>query len=198
MFASESMINNKPIGRKDDIESLLYVLCYLKSGTLPVIEYINDSIEVMDMNQFFNYVFKYRETKSTDHRLKVKELLGCSMASAFGNIQDLKSFNKPDYKLLKFLIATTQQDELKNKEFNQMIKGSANKFPVFTELEYKPVLDNPPSIGSFSQNEDNEPDFEFDREIEEMEQNDKPIGYLCNKIDNHIVRIDKLRELIVN
>lgn len=83
MFASESMINQKSLGRMDDIESLLYVLCYLKSGSLPVIEYINNEIEVMDMNKFFNYVFEYRQKKAKDHEEKIKELLGSSMAAAF-------------------------------------------------------------------------------------------------------------------
>lgn len=44
------MVKNKSIGRKDDIESLLYILFYLKSGTLPVVNYIDESIDKIRMN----------------------------------------------------------------------------------------------------------------------------------------------------
>lgn len=41
LFASDDMINLKSKGRKDDVESLIYMICFMYSGTLPVIEYIN-------------------------------------------------------------------------------------------------------------------------------------------------------------
>jgi serine/threonine protein kinase len=41
LFASDSMVNLKTTGRKDDLESLMYILCFLMKGTLPIIEYIN-------------------------------------------------------------------------------------------------------------------------------------------------------------
>ena len=40
LFASDVMIKELSIGRKDDIESLFYLLCYLSSGILPVLEYV--------------------------------------------------------------------------------------------------------------------------------------------------------------
>ena len=44
LFASDSMINLKTTSRKDDLESLLYIMCFLNSGTLPIIEFINKNI----------------------------------------------------------------------------------------------------------------------------------------------------------
>ena len=105
MFASESMIQQKQLGRKDDMESLLYVLCYLRSGSLPVIDHINQLIEVMDMNRFFNYVFEYRQNKKDEHQTNIKDMLGSSMISAFENIKMLGFNSKPNYKLIKFLIS---------------------------------------------------------------------------------------------
>ena len=85
----------------------------------------------MDMNRFFNYVFEYRQNKASDHLLNIKQLLGSSMASAFENIKHLYFFNKPDYKLLKILIATTESDEEKIREFEQRVKECEDEFPVF-------------------------------------------------------------------
>lgn len=35
------MVNLLTTGRKDDLESMMYILCFLNSGTLPIIEFIN-------------------------------------------------------------------------------------------------------------------------------------------------------------
>jgi hypothetical protein len=45
LFASDSMSALKTTSRKDDLESLIYILCYLLSGTLPVIDFINENID---------------------------------------------------------------------------------------------------------------------------------------------------------
>lgn len=45
IFASENMIKLYTTSRKDDLESLIYIMCYLFCGNLPIIEYINKNIE---------------------------------------------------------------------------------------------------------------------------------------------------------
>ena len=60
LFASDNMVNLKTTGRKDDLESLFYIMCYLYTGTLPIIEFINNNIETFNMSQFLNEVLKYR------------------------------------------------------------------------------------------------------------------------------------------
>lgn len=45
LFASDSMANLMTTSRKDDIESLMYIFCFLLTGTLPVIEFINQNID---------------------------------------------------------------------------------------------------------------------------------------------------------
>lgn len=41
MFASDAMVDLKTTSRRDDLESLIYIICFLYRGTLPVLEYIN-------------------------------------------------------------------------------------------------------------------------------------------------------------
>ena len=41
LFASDSMVNLLTTSRKDDLESLMYIFCYLYTGILPIIEFIN-------------------------------------------------------------------------------------------------------------------------------------------------------------
>jgi len=50
LFASDSMVNLLTTGRKDDIESMMYILCFLHSGILPVIEFINSNVEKFEMS----------------------------------------------------------------------------------------------------------------------------------------------------
>lgn len=52
LFASDAMVNLKTTGRKDDLESLIYILCFLQRGTLPIIDYINNNIENFQMSRF--------------------------------------------------------------------------------------------------------------------------------------------------
>jgi len=60
------MVNLKSTSRKDDLESLMYILCFLYSGTLPIIEYINKNIDNFHMRQFLSKVLKYRRDKKEE------------------------------------------------------------------------------------------------------------------------------------
>jgi hypothetical protein len=50
LFASDSMVNLLTTSRKDDLESLMYILCYLYTGILPIIEFINQNIDNFNMS----------------------------------------------------------------------------------------------------------------------------------------------------
>lgn len=50
LFASDSMVKLLSTSRKDDIESFIYILCYLYKGLLPIIEFINENIDNFNMS----------------------------------------------------------------------------------------------------------------------------------------------------
>ena len=49
MFAPDSMINLMSSGRKDDLESFFYILCFLYKGKLPVTEFINENVDKFNL-----------------------------------------------------------------------------------------------------------------------------------------------------
>ena len=63
LFAPDSMVNLKTTSRKDDLESLMYILCYLYKGVLPIIEFINMNIDNFNMSKFLYKVLKYRKER---------------------------------------------------------------------------------------------------------------------------------------
>ena len=60
LFASDSMVNLLTTGRKDDVESIMYILCFLHSGVLPVIEFINKNAEKFEMSTFMKELLNFR------------------------------------------------------------------------------------------------------------------------------------------
>ena len=83
LFASDSMVNLNTTARKDDLESLMYILCFLYSGTLPIIEFINANIENFHMSQFLKEVVKFRKDNKKECHTKITNLLPMSMKSGF-------------------------------------------------------------------------------------------------------------------
>jgi len=60
MFASDSMINLRSISRKDDLESIMYLLCFLYKGTLPVLDFINEKVDANGAEKFLPLAKNYR------------------------------------------------------------------------------------------------------------------------------------------
>ena len=77
------MVNLNTTGRKDDLESLMYILCYLYTGILPIIEFINSNIDHFNMSQFLNEALKYRVENMEKCHARVKELLPENLVPAF-------------------------------------------------------------------------------------------------------------------
>jgi len=83
LFASDSMVNLLTTSRKDDLESLMYIFCYLYTGILPIIEFINQNIDSLNMSQFLNEVLRYRVHNQEKCHSRIKELLPENLIPAF-------------------------------------------------------------------------------------------------------------------
>ena len=111
LFAPDSMVALTSTGRKDDIESFLYVICFLHHGVLPVVKFINDNIDVFNMNQFLDKILEFRvQNKELCHQ-KIKETLPKQLVPAFTYILSLNHSDKPNYNLIKLWMATDEEDE---------------------------------------------------------------------------------------
>lgn len=97
--------------RKDDLQSIMYLLCYLYKGTLPIIEYINISTENFESSLFLPRVLQYRINHKETCNERIKSLLPPSMATAFTYINQLKHEDKPDYNMIKLWFAFNEEDE---------------------------------------------------------------------------------------
>lgn len=69
------MVNLQSTGRKDDLESLMYILCFLSKGTLPIIEYINHNIDKFKMSEFLKLILLFRKNNQKDCEDKIRELM---------------------------------------------------------------------------------------------------------------------------
>ena len=111
LFAADSMMNLMSTARKDDLESIIYLLCYLYKGTLPIIEYINSNIDNFQTSQFLANVLQYRIDNKVMCHNRIKSLLPPSMATAFSYINQLKHEDKPNYNMIKLWFAFDEEDE---------------------------------------------------------------------------------------
>jgi len=105
------MVRLTSTSRKDDIESLMYILCFLLNGTLPIIEFINLNIDNFHMSKFLNKVLQYRIEKREECHVRIKDMLPMSMRNAFQYTMQLNHEDKPDYNLIKLWMAFDDQDE---------------------------------------------------------------------------------------
>lgn len=107
------MVNLLTTGRKDDLESLIYILCFLIKGTLPIVNLINSNIQNVDveMSNFFDRVLKFRKDLREECHDAIKLMLPGSMRSAFCYITSLSHQDKPDYDLIKLYLSFDHEDE---------------------------------------------------------------------------------------
>lgn len=201
MFASESMVNQITVSRRDDLESLMLLVCYLKSGTLPVVEYINANLDHIDISKFIDDVLEYRIKNFKESQEQIKELLGERLQSAYIYTTGLVYNQKPDYKLLKLLIAQTELDEQQIIDEQQEMKRVGQKFK---QLMYNDVQRQQPfhfrgrRMEERKVEKEEEPEFEFEENMNEFQKNEHDIEFYCRRVDNDRVRKNKLRHIILN
>lgn len=175
------MIWLKSIGRKDDLESLFYILCFLYRGKIPVVEWINDnySLEDSSNNNVLDKILKYRRENDRNNYLKVRDMLPVNMRSSFTYIKQLGYNEKPNYSLIKLLMATTSEEE--EEVLDSAIKIDAN-------LSRHNIFDHEEQKGEERKNDNNvndlDSDYEFSLETDEM------IGQGINSIEHGFKKIN--------
>ena len=133
------MIKNKTPGRKDDLESLIYILCFLHCGTLPTIEFVNMHLDNFHMPQFLDKVLKFRIEKQEYCRERIKILLQPNIETAFQYIIQLTHSQKPDYGMFKLWLASNKDEELK--ALNSQIKINNEALANQILFQHKEHLD---------------------------------------------------------
>lgn len=75
LYASDALIEGKTPSRKDDLESLIYILFFLQEGTLPALDHIRSKIGDAPFTQMQKDVKSFRlENKELNHQLITKRL----------------------------------------------------------------------------------------------------------------------------
>lgn len=69
------MVSKLSPGRKDDLESLIYILCFLHSGKLPIISWINKNQNNININSFIEYVLVARKANIQKEKEETRSLL---------------------------------------------------------------------------------------------------------------------------
>lgn len=116
-FASIDLVRCLTPSRKDDLESLLYILCYVYSGKIPIIEYLFNNYESIDDNDFVGHINRVRIKYYKDHTKWVKEHLPRSIKTCFEYCETLSFKDRPNYNLMKLYMSPTSEEEKKVFDF---------------------------------------------------------------------------------
>ena len=54
LFASDSLVNLYNTSRKDELECLIYMVCFLYKGQQPVSDFMQNNIEKVALSDFLN------------------------------------------------------------------------------------------------------------------------------------------------
>jgi hypothetical protein len=197
------MVNLMTTSRKDDLESLIYILCYLYTGTLPIIEFINADISNINMSQFLAEVLKYRVINVEKCQARIKQLLPENLLPAFHYVLNLSHDAKPDYNLIKLWMACSDEDERSIFSTKLVIKNERMAKDILYEHSFKDIrlrqgnnvqgqqnnqgfVKNKKSDGPLeikAKIKDLNKSYEFDTDCNELQNNDKPIEVNYRKVD---------------
>ena len=97
LFASDSMINMNSTSRKDELESLILMLCFLLKGKLPVSEFMQQNIEKVQLADFLNQMIKFRVEKQKRNYDEVCAMLPSQMKNALEYLTRSLWEHRPNY-----------------------------------------------------------------------------------------------------
>lgn len=197
------MVNLKTTGRKDDLESLMYLICFLMNGTLPIIDYINQNIEGLDMESFFDKVLEYRREKQLLCHTQIISMLPGTMRTAFQYISSLSHDSKPDYNLIKFYFTFDREDEILMIESKLTIPDKRLALDMFYDSHPKAnygELRMPPKQKDALGRDiiDTDLEFNFAEGIEENIKKGWSVEQNFKKIDTEAMQRMQVRDFILN
>jgi hypothetical protein len=96
----------KTLGRKDDLEQLMQLCCFLFNGKLPIHKVIKDHLRQIKIKNLFDFVQEYRKNNIDNYHISVKEMLPKRFQTAYCYITSLNYDSKPEYTLVKFWLAS--------------------------------------------------------------------------------------------
>ncbi|CDW72341.1 tau-tubulin kinase 1 [Stylonychia lemnae] len=109
LFASENAIKLKSQSRKDDLESLMYLVTFIINElSLPWIENIDDGSQIADI---FQFILKRRIRNFNKFNEKIMKMLPNQLKQAFKYIRNLEFQDTPDYQYLKSLFQSLIQPQ---------------------------------------------------------------------------------------
>lgn len=106
------MISLKSPGRKDDLESLIYILFFLQTGSLPVLDHIRKRLVTEPSLNIQKEVEIFRNTNRDFHHSELNRKLPPYLLKALNYVRYLGHKDKPDYTFLRLLFATGPDEEL--------------------------------------------------------------------------------------
>ena len=211
LFASDNMVNMLTSSRKDDLESLMYIICFLYTGTLPVIEFINRNIEAINMSQFLREVLKFRQRNKDRCHQRLMELLPNNFVPAFQYISNLPYDAKPDYNLIRLWFASNPNEEKLAFKSKLHIKNNKIARDILYDNSAKEAQKQKKK-GRGKKKEKKEEDkegekpkvivndlnksFEFDADCDEMSANDRPLEVNFRKVDSEVAKQELVRKLV--
>lgn len=111
LFASQSMMKLLSISRKDDLESLMYILCFLYNGTIPVVDYVNKRLDVTDSKCILDRIQSFRTKNEQMIFDQIREMLPRGFRTSFSYILQLSHKQSPDYNFIKLLFSQSKHEE---------------------------------------------------------------------------------------
>lgn len=105
------MANCLTPGRKDDLESLIYILCFLFAGKFPIIEYIFNNYDNIKVDDLTRHILEIRIQKRETHLDWIKENLPLALRPCFEYVKTLHYRDRPNYNLVKLWLTPNSKKE---------------------------------------------------------------------------------------
>lgn len=111
-FSPDAVFTGNRVCKRDDLESLLSLACFLESASHPLSEFISqNNHEIPSSNQLIDQLIDFRRTNQISISKKIKQRLNPDLHPILEHINCIEGNQKPNYKLILVMLAKTQEEE---------------------------------------------------------------------------------------